>query len=433
MSRPRVWVATALALGALVVAAGGVWAVRAEDPTYSHALVKYDDHHGEPNRYVSLDQGSAQLSIGSPDGHRIVVQWRDPDGRGWTERETVWTEKKELAIENTVRYGGGTVAIRQLYTTDVHDDSDASSHTIGIVCRKLTCTAYDHPGSGGEAQVTPDGRTVYLGHGEKGAYLWTQDDDIHLARWSGHPGFEYGVNSPSVPLLAPDGSLRVVNSRPSREQCTFELLASSPGTADLVPVARSTQRLRGKARSDCRSYLDSDSADWVGTHPDDHRAHDFWFVAKGNTWTTTLDDPSGLKLIDVDRGCCDTAIAGFVHWGEVAYSSPDAHRIQVQNHLLGKETWSRPVTLEGAPAGYRCTWVEGYEVGDEGFAVMMACHSGKVRNAYRGDAYAMAVTPDLRHWESTFVTGVSREPQVDDDTVRVGGTTWTPRGGFVKR
>ncbi len=86
---------------------------------------------------------------------------------------------------------------------------------------------------------------------------------------------------------------------------------------------------------------------------------------------------------------------------------------------------------EGASAGYRCTWMDGYEVGEQGYAVLMTCHSGRVRSDYRGDAYALVVTPDLRHWESAFVTGARREPQVDGDRVRVGDTTWTPEGGFV--
>ena len=97
----------------LLAGAAAGWAVWHADSGYRHALVKYDDDRGEPNRYVNLGDGEAQLSIGSPDGHRIVVQWRDPDGHGWTEPETVWTDKKNVAIENTVRFGGGTVAIRR--------------------------------------------------------------------------------------------------------------------------------------------------------------------------------------------------------------------------------------------------------------------------------------------------------------------------------
>ena len=177
MTRRRVWVALGGLVVVLLVAAGIGWAGWGGDLGYRHTLVKYDDNHGEPNRYVNLDDSDAQLSIGSPDGHRIVVQWRDPDGHGWTEPETVWNDKSNLAFENTVRFGGGTVAIQQLYTSDVHSDSDVDSFSIGIVCRERSCTARKVPGS--ESQVTPDGRTAYLGEDPKGAVLWTSGEGIH--------------------------------------------------------------------------------------------------------------------------------------------------------------------------------------------------------------------------------------------------------------
>lgn len=433
MSRSRGWAAGALAVAAaaaLVVAGAlGGWPWSGDD-AYGHSLVRYGDEHGEPNRYVNLEDGAAQLSVGSPDGHRIVVQWRDPDGHGWTEPLTVWTDDRNLAIDNTVRYGGGTVAIQQVYTTDVHSEDDTDTVTAAIVCRDRTCTAVGSPGYGSEAQVTPDGQTVLLDQDRRGVHLWTPGDGFRRARWSGHPGFEYGEVSPSRPVLAPDGSLRVVSSRPSRGSCTFELLVSEPGAADLSTVARSTQPLRGRALSDCASYLDTHSADWVTVHPSDHRASDFWFVRRADgAWKTTRDDPSGLEIVDVRRGCCDTAIAGFVHWNDVAYGSPDGRRIQVQTHLLGEETWSDPLLLHGAPRGFACTWLEGYEVGD-GFAVLMTCHSGAVRDDFRGDAYAVATTPDLAHWESAWVTGVDSDPVVEGDRVVVGDLVWTTDGGF---
>ena len=112
MSR-RGWVAVTVAVAILLASAAVGWAVWDPDSGYRHALVKYDNDRGEPNRYVNLGDGEAQLSIGSPDRHRIVVQWRDPDGHGWTEPETVWTDKDNVAVESSVRFGGGTVAIRR--------------------------------------------------------------------------------------------------------------------------------------------------------------------------------------------------------------------------------------------------------------------------------------------------------------------------------
>ncbi|MCW2794116.1 MAG: hypothetical protein JWO76_3214, partial [Nocardioides sp.] len=255
MSRGRVWGALGGVLALLVVCAGVGWVVWGEDLKYRHSLVKYGDAHGEPNRYYNLPDGDAQLAVGSPDRHRIVVQWRDPDGHGWTAPETVWTDDKFTAVDNTVRYGGGTLAVMQQFTPDVHSDSDIGNVYVAIVCRELTCTADEGKGFGSEAQVTPDGTTAYLGQDERGVQLWTSDEGIHRVPWSGHPGFEYGVVSPSEPVLTPDGSLRVVTSKPSRGSCTFELLTGTPGTADLTSAARSTQQLRGSGLSDCASYL----------------------------------------------------------------------------------------------------------------------------------------------------------------------------------
>jgi hypothetical protein len=414
-------VAVAISLAVLAVAGVVGWTLWGDDAASGQGLVTYGGD-GISNRYVNLDDGDAQLSVGSPDRHRIVVQWRDADG-SWGEPATVWTDEKDVAVDNTVRYGGGTVAIEQMFTTDVHSDSDIDSFNIAIVCRDGDCVADLLPGFGSEAQVTPDGETVYLGQDKQGANLWTPDEGIHLARWSGHPGFEYRVESPSEPVLAPDGSLRVVTSQPSTGSCTFELLTSTPGAADLTSAASTTEPLRGRGRSDCRTYLDTFSSDWVTVHPSDHRARDFWFVRDGDTWTTTHDDPSGLEIIDVDHGCCDSGTIGFVHWNDVTFGSPDGHLIQVQTHLLGDETWSDPQVLDGAPDGHHCTWMDGYEVGDGGFAVLMTCD--------RGTSYAVAATPDLQHWDSTFVTGVKQEPQVDDDRLTVGDTTWTAEDGFV--
>jgi hypothetical protein len=430
MSGRRGRVAAGVVVVALLVVAGFAWTSRGDDARYEHTLVRYDDHHGEPNRYVNLGDDDAQLAVGSPDRHRIVVQWRDPDGHGWTSPQTVWTDRKNTAVDNTVRFGGGTVAILQTFTPDVHEDSDIGAVSVAIVCRRLSCQSARAAGSGGEAQVTPDGRTAYLGQDERVPHLWTAGDGIHVVRWSNHPGFEYGVVSPSEPVLAPDGSLRVVSSRPSRGSCTFELLTSPAGSADLSSSGRFTEPVRGRGRSDCSSYLLTYSEDWVEVHPSDHRALDFWFVRNAQGWQATHHDASGLQHVAGARGCCETSVQGFVHWNDVAFASPDGHRILVQSHFLGDETWRDAMVLDGAPASARCTWMDGHEVGDHGFAVLLTCHTGAVANQFRGDAYAVAATSDLRHWQSRYVTGVRTEPQVTDGQLRVGATTWSPEDGF---
>lgn len=422
-------------VGALVVAAAGVAWSQLDDGPYTHPLVRFDDDRGEANRYTNLDDRAAQLSVGSPDGHDLVVQWRDPDGHGWTAPETVWTDGENLAIENTVRYGGGTVAIVETYTPDTGDDSDINAVFVSIVCRDLTCEATDAGGIDSEAQVTPDGSLVYVGDTERHVQLWSADGGFHAVLWSGHPRYDYPRLVVSSPVLAPDGSLRVVSGRFSAGACTFELLSSPRRSADLTSVARRSQPLRGDLQSDCQTYVDTFSADWVAVHSYDHRASDFWFVRDGDAWTTTRRDPSGLEIVDVGRTeCCDTGVVGFVHWNDVAYGSPDGRRMQVQTHLLGDQTWSEPQLLEGAPAGYPCTWLDGHEVGD-GFLLLMTCHEeGRpVPDPFTGDAYAVAASTDLEHWDTAWVADVRRDPEVSHDGLRLGRLTWTAGSGFETR
>ena len=63
----------------------------------------------------------------------------------------------------------------------------------------------------------------------------------------------------------------------------------------------------------------------------------------------------------------------------------------------------------------------------------LVCHSGPDGSDFRGDAYALAVTSDLRAWTGRFITGVRGEPEVSGERLRVGDVTWTPDGGFVSR
>src|SRR4051812_22272397 len=95
--RPLLLVGAALVVG-LALAAGVAWWATSGSSGYDHALQRYGEDHGEANRYVNLPDGAAQLSYGSPDGHRLVVQWRDPDGHGWTAPETLYASRRLTAV-----------------------------------------------------------------------------------------------------------------------------------------------------------------------------------------------------------------------------------------------------------------------------------------------------------------------------------------------
>ncbi len=414
-----------MVLALVVLGAGAAvgWAVWPEgEDDYTHRLQRYGNEKGEPNVYVNLPDGEAQVALGSPDQHRLVVQWRDPDGHGWTEPETVYTDQKMLALESTVRYGGGTAAIVMTYVLDFSSDSDIGNEYVAVVCRDRTCEA--RRGSATEAQVTPDGSTVYLGGSEKGPLFWEAGQGFHRERWSGHPG--YGPRSVTgTAELTPDGSLRLVGTHPGRRACTFTLYTSPPRSADLTAAATRTERLRRPrlGGSDCGSYIATWSDDWLQVNSDDHRAATFWFVRDGETWTATRKDASGLDLIDVRRGCCDTYEAGFIHWNSVAFGSPDGRRIQVQSHLLGEEQWSEPVLLDGAPPRSRCgEYMDLQESGPTGVVVVMRCRDG----------YALAASTDLKTWTSTYYRGPEGEPIGSDEGLRIADRlVWTPEDGFV--
>ncbi len=416
----RSWLVVVLALVALGAGAAVGWAAwRGDDhDDYTQRLEQYPES-GEPHVFVNLPDGEAQLALGSPDGHRLVVQWRDPDGHGWTKPETVYEDSKLRAIENTVRYGGGTVGIVETYVPDTNEDNDDNAVYIAVVCRDLVCDATESLTT--EAQVTPDGATAFLGSSPTGALFWDSTDGFHEAAWRNHPGFDASTSSTSEPVLAPDGSLRVVGSRPARGDCTYELYTSEPGAAALTASARVTTPLRGRARSDCRSSLRTWSDSWVEVNDPELRAATVWFVRDGDAWTSTTEDASGLAQIDV-RGCCDTYAAGFIHWNSVAFGSPDGQRIQVQSHLLGDEQWSEPVVLDGAPPRSRCTSLDGFEAGPKGFALVLSCRGG----------VAVAASADLRDWTSTYLPGVTGEALPDDEGLRIGGElVWSPDDGFV--
>lgn len=437
-------VVAAVALGSVAALGAGFWVARSADGVYGHRLERYDDEQGERNRFLDLPDGEAQLSLGSPDGHRLVVQWRDPDGTGWTAPQTVHEDRENRAVDSTVRVAGGTVAIVETYTGDVGDDSDIGDVEVLVVCRDLRCatgssvTVGEGDAAVGEPELTPDGGVVLFGWSREGAIAWEQGSGFSTWTWRDPFARRAAV---SRPVLAPDGSLRLVRGRPGREDggrtCTYTLLASEPGSGELSEAGSTTARLPGRRTSECRSYLQTYSADWVGVEPDDHATDGFWFVRDGDRWTTTSDDPSGLVAgPDLPRGrCCGLGIAGFIGWDELAYGSPDGRRITVQPHFQGQESWEPQQVLPGAPRGYECTWMEGGQVGDGGYAVYLVCHSGEVENDFRGDAYAVAVSTDLRTWDTFFVRDVVGDVMIDQDAgVSVAGrplTTWRPDEGVV--
>ncbi len=272
---------------AIVVLAGiGVlWVTLLHDDlvTYRHAQQTYADQ-APPARVIELAGDEAALSVGSPDGRVLTVQWRDPDGEGWTEVEEVFRVEgrgRDLS-DTTAREEGGTAAVLALFSNG--NEYDGDDLVVGVVCRDRECCVQREPGFGGEPEVAPDGRTAFLGEDEEGAWLWDEAGGIRRVAWSGHPPYGAGPVTASQPALAPDGSLRVTAGRVVPGGCRYTLLESGPLSGDLAPVASTTRPRTAPADSRCRPFLTAPGADRVVVRPVDPGQRAFAWDRDGEVW-----------------------------------------------------------------------------------------------------------------------------------------------------
>ena len=284
----RVLVAVAAAV-VVLAGLGALWATVLHDDvvTYRHAQRTYADQ-APPARVVELEGDAAAVSVGSPDGRTLTIQWRDPDGEGWTEVEEVFVLEGRAArgrdlSDTTAHEEGGTVAVLALFSNGNDDDGDDLD--VGLVCRDRACWVQPRPGFGGEPEVAPDGTTAYLGEDPRGAWLWDEADGIRRVAWSGHPPYGAGPVSTSQPALAPDGSLRVAAARVVPGGCRFTLLTTPPLSGDLTPVATTTRPRNAPADSRCRPFLTAPGPDRVVVRPVDPGQRAFAWDRIEDGWT----------------------------------------------------------------------------------------------------------------------------------------------------
>lgn len=278
---------TAVATAAVVlVGLGGLWVAVLQDDlvTYRHDQQTYADQ-APPARVIELEGDDAGLSIGSPDGRVLTVQFRDPDGSGWTEVEEVFELEgrgRDLS-DTTAREEAGTVAVLVLFANG--NEFDGDDLTVGLVCRDRRCWVQREPGFGGEPEVAPDGRSAFLGEDEEGAWLWDEAGGIRRVAWSGHPPYGAGPVTASQPALAPDGSLRVAAVQVVPDGCRFTLLVSAPLDGDLEPVATTTRPRSAPADSRCRPFLTAPGPDRVVVRPVDPGQRPFVWDRTEDGWT----------------------------------------------------------------------------------------------------------------------------------------------------
>lgn len=295
----------------LLLAGGLVAFLARPEPIYGSRLVRYSHSGGGvANRFVDLREGNAQLSLGSPDGRRVVVQWRDVDGHGWTRPETVFTDSglpgpgsthsgsthsQWRMLDSRIRQAGGTVAILASFTGADNEDEDRSEVDVEIVCRDRACVVGDviHPLAARDPQLSADGTFGYFGTAfldadlerldEPVAVLWRASSGFEISPWHGHPGQATDRLVVSDALLAPDGSFRLVTGRPVRARCAFDLLVSDAGSTDLRPAAK-TLRRDHSVEHFCIPTLQNGSAQSVQVDGDDAGTPTFQFVVAPDGW-----------------------------------------------------------------------------------------------------------------------------------------------------
>ena len=279
----------AVTLVAGLLAGAAVWGLVLRDDlvTYRSEQEAYDDQ-APVARVIELEGDDAALSVGSPDGRVLTVQFRDPGGEGWTAPQEVFRldGRRRDFSDTTAREEAGTVAVLALFADGDEDDGDDLE--IGLVCRDRSCVVRRGPGFGGEPEVAPDGRTAYLGEDENGAWLWSVSwGDIRHLDWTGHPSYGAGPGVPSQPALAPDGSLRVTANRVVPGGCRFTLLVSEPLSAALSPVASARRPRQGPSDSRCRPFLDVPTTDRVVVRPVDPGQRAFEWDRTDDGWVVT--------------------------------------------------------------------------------------------------------------------------------------------------
>lgn len=263
-----------------------------DDVTYRWEQQTYAEQ-APPARVIELEGDDAALSVGSPDGRVLTVQFRAPDGGGWTEVERVFEVEgrgRDLS-DTTAREEAGTVAVLVLFANGNEDDGD--DLTVGLVCRDRRCWVQRAPGFGGEPEVAPDGRSAFLGEDEEGAWVWDEAGGIRRVAWSGHPPYGAGPVSASLPALAPDGSLRVTAGRVVPGGCRYALLVSAPLSGDLEEVATTTRPRSAPADSRCRPFLTAPGPDRVVVRPVDPGQEPFAWDREGEDWVARPMRPAG--------------------------------------------------------------------------------------------------------------------------------------------
>jgi hypothetical protein len=279
-------------------------------------------------------------------------------------------------------------------------------------------------------ELSSEGGQVFFGATERGYVVWTSEGGLRNLAPENLPT----ESAPGAPMLAPDGTMRVVAGRAEDGTCRLKLLTSAPVEAS-TSALRFTEQATTTAPTEtgsCATTLEAFTSDQLLVHTD--RAEPSYLVRIDGRWEATTEDPTGMVRYVPRTGRQaegSTVRTGYWHWREVVTASPDGKRLVAQVHFPGQARWTEPVTVAVAPRGLRCFEIAPTSTpADEPFYVSMRCRSRPSPEAEWTYVGVHAVTEDGLTWASAF--GDQLPARVGEDLFFGGSpaTRWTPKEGL---
>ena len=402
---------------------------------------------GERFRTFKLDEGRAgEVAVAT--GDRILLKWRAPGDTEWSRPKVVYAD--EYGTQAHVRVVGTTVAIRADFNTQpTSDEADESGEasTVFIACDLRECETSrrylevaeptcergscvrSRPQSNGVNQVpelSADGKSVFFGVTERGYALWEPESGIRDVTPEGGPDGRVAGS----PMLAPDGTFRIVGGQVTQSGCRFTLFSS----AAFAPAYTGQLTYDAPARSpDCRTTLESFSPDYVLVHTAEDPLPTY-AVRNGSAWRSVSEDPSGMVRYSKAAGrTADGSVVrtGYWHWREIVTASPDGHQLVAQVHFPGEPMWSKPKVIAEAPEEAKCFEISPTSTpSEEPFYVSLRCRSRPTPNAQWTYMEVNAITEDGHNWQSFAST--DQPTRVGEDLFFAGHppTRWSASKGI---
>lgn len=419
----------AIALIVAMLAAAG-WALAQDRGSAAETTSEPAEH----SQRIALDEGRAGSVAISRETERLRIWWRDPDQQTWSAPQILDGGPGRYVRWSNVRVAKATVAIRIDYTTrppwaDEEGEADEGPEvltTAFAVCRAGSCESSrqyadvhepvcergscrhrgpDLAGLDQVLEVTPDGAGAFLGVTKRGYVVWDTANGLHEQQPQGIPdGTDMGT-----PLLASDGSFRVVAGHREGVNCELTLYTAPPtkqGSIDHTEQATTTAPTR---TGRCATTLEGFTPDQLLIHTD--RAEPSYLVRSDAGWTAVDEDPTGMIRFRSRPGrhaAGSVVRTGYWHRREVVIGSPDGRRLVAQVHEPGAASWSEPVTVARAPAGLDCFEIARTPTpSQDPFYVTMRCRS-KAPGEPRTYLGVHAMTTDGRTWARPSATTCPR-------------------------